>query len=86
MNELREHVRDRYAAAAKVVASGRAADDTSADLIGCCDGYPPEEGSGLVLYDAATRADLPEEARAAASTCCCRRPASAPRERSSAST
>jgi arsenite methyltransferase len=69
MNELREQVRDRYAVAAKVVASGRAADDTSADLIACCDGCAPEEGSGLVLYDAATRADLPEEAVLASLGC-----------------
>ena len=32
MNELREEVRERYAAAAKVVATGRAADDNGPDI------------------------------------------------------
>ena len=40
MSDLRNEVRDRYAAAAKVVATGRAADDNGADLSGCCDGSP----------------------------------------------
>ena len=69
MSELREQVRDRYAAAAKVVATGRAADDNGADLDGCCSGRPAEDGAGIALYDAITRADLPEEAVLASMGC-----------------
>ena len=62
MNELRDEVRDRYAAAAKVVATARAADDSGAE-VGCCGGgCAPEDGIGVTLYDATTRAALPEEA------------------------
>lgn len=69
MNELRDEVRDRYAAAAKVVATGRAADDNGADISSCCDGCAPEDGNGLTLYDPATRAGLPEEALLASMGC-----------------
>ncbi|HWC71790.1 MAG TPA: arsenite methyltransferase [Actinomycetota bacterium] len=69
MSELREQVRDRYAAAVKVVAAGRAADDDGADLIACCDGCAPEDGNGVALYDATTRADLPEDAVLASMGC-----------------
>jgi SAM-dependent methyltransferase len=69
MNELRDQVRDRYAAAAKVVATGRAADDNGADLTSCSDGCAPEDGLGVTLYDPATRAGLPEEAVLASMGC-----------------
>ena len=62
MNELEDEVRERYAAAVKVVATGRAADDNGADMMSCCDGCLPEDGIGVVLYDPATRADVPDEA------------------------
>jgi SAM-dependent methyltransferase len=69
MSELRERVRDRYAAAAKVVATGRAADDNGGDMAGCCSGRPAEDGTGQALYDATTRAGLPEEAVLASMGC-----------------
>ncbi|MEX0651289.1 MAG: arsenite methyltransferase [Actinomycetota bacterium] len=69
MNELRDEVRDRYAEAAKVVATGRAADDNGADISSCCDGCAPEDGNGVTLYDASTRADLPEDAVLASMGC-----------------
>ena len=69
MNELRDEVRDRYAAAVKVVATGRAADDNGADIAGCCDGCSPEDGLGVTLYDADTRAGLPDEAVLASMGC-----------------
>jgi arsenite methyltransferase len=69
MNDLRNEVRDRYAAAAKVVATGRAADDNGADLSSCCDGVEPEQGIGVALYDARMRADLPEAAVLASMGC-----------------
>ena len=69
MNELRDEVRDRYAAAAQVVATGRAADDNGADISSCCDGCAPEDGNGVTLYDPATRADLPEGAVLASMGC-----------------
>jgi arsenite methyltransferase len=65
MNELREHVRDRYAAAAKVVGEGKAADDWS-DVGRCCE---PNEGLGQRLYDAAERASLPGDAVLASLGC-----------------
>jgi len=69
MNELRDEVRDRYAAAAKVVATARAADDSGAEA-GCCGGgCAPEDGIGVTLYDATTRAALPEEAVLASMGC-----------------
>jgi arsenite methyltransferase len=69
MNELRDEVRDRYAAVAQVVATGRAADDTGADIVSCCEGCAPEEGLGVALYDVTTRADLPEQAVLASMGC-----------------
>ncbi|HVF09014.1 MAG TPA: arsenite methyltransferase [Actinomycetota bacterium] len=69
MNELRNRVRERYAAAAKAVATGRAADDDGADMTECLDGCAPEEGLGLSLYDATTREGLPEEAVLASLGC-----------------
>ncbi|MET0801400.1 MAG: arsenite methyltransferase [Actinomycetota bacterium] len=69
MNELRDEVRDRYAAVAQVVATGRAADDTGADIMSCCEGCAPEDGLGVALYDATARADLPEEAVLASMGC-----------------
>ena len=69
MNGLRDEVRDRYAEAAKVVATGRAADDNGADISSCCDGCAPEDGNGVTLYDAATRADLPDGAVLASMGC-----------------
>jgi arsenite methyltransferase len=69
MTDLRNEVRDRYAAAAKVVAIGRAADDNGADLSSCCDGVDPDQGIGVTLYDATLRADLPEAAVLASMGC-----------------
>jgi arsenite methyltransferase len=69
MNDLRNEVRDRYAAAARVVATGRAADDNGADVSSCCEGVAPEQGIGVALYDAAVRADLPEAAVLASMGC-----------------
>jgi arsenite methyltransferase len=69
MTDLRNEVRDRYAAAAKVVATGRAADDNGADLSSCCDGVDPDQGIGVTLYDATLRADLPEAAVLASMGC-----------------
>jgi arsenite methyltransferase len=69
MTDLRNEVRDRYAAAAKVVATGRAADDNGADLASCCDGVDPDQGIGVTLYDATLRADLPEAAVLASMGC-----------------
>jgi SAM-dependent methyltransferase len=65
MNELREHVRDRYAAAARAVAEGKAADDWS-EVAGCCE---PQEGLGVQLYDLGQRTELPEEAVLASLGC-----------------
>ncbi len=69
MNELRDEVRDRYAAAAKVVGTGRAADDNGADITSCCEGCAPDDGNGTTLYDPSTRADLPEGAVLASMGC-----------------
>ncbi|MGZ8632215.1 MAG: arsenite methyltransferase [Actinomycetota bacterium] len=69
MSELRDEVRDRYAAAAKVVATGRAADDNGPDITSCAGGCAPEDGLGVALYDVTTRADLPEEAVLASMGC-----------------
>jgi ubiquinone/menaquinone biosynthesis C-methylase UbiE len=65
MSELREHVRDRYAAAAKVVGEGKAADDSS-DVGRCCE---PNEGLGVRLYDVTDREDLPHDAVLASLGC-----------------
>jgi SAM-dependent methyltransferase len=65
MSDLREHVRDRYAAAAKRVPEGMAANDTDV-AAPCC---APEEGLGGKLYDATERAGLPEGAVLASLGC-----------------
>jgi arsenite methyltransferase len=65
MSELRERVRDRYAAAARSVKDGMAADDWSEDA-GCCD---PKDGLGVQLYDVSEREGLPEEAVLASLGC-----------------
>jgi arsenite methyltransferase len=69
MTDLRNEVRDRYAAAVKVVATGRAADDNGADLLSCCDGVAPDQGIGVTLYDPSLRAGLPEAAVLASMGC-----------------
>ncbi len=65
MSDLREEVRDRYAAAALAVKDGMAANDWDAEA-GCCD---PGEGLGVQLYDVTERGDLPEEAVLASLGC-----------------
>ena len=65
MSDLREHVRERYAAAAKRVPEGMAANDTDV-AAPCCS---PEDGLGVKLYDVAERAGLPEEAVLASLGC-----------------
>jgi arsenite methyltransferase len=65
MSELREEVRERYAAAALSVKDGMAADD-SGELVGCCD---PQDGLGVQLYDITQRGELPEEAVLASLGC-----------------
>src|SRR6266508_3630003 len=65
MSELRESVRDRYAAAARAVSEGFAADDAS-DEACCCD---PADGYGVRHYDIAERGRLPDEAVLASLGC-----------------
>ena len=65
MSELREQVRDRYAAAAKAVGEGYAANDWDKEA-GCCD---PEKGLGQELYDITQRSELPDEAVLASLGC-----------------
>jgi len=65
MSELRESVRDRYAAAARAVSEGFAADDAS-DEACCCD---PADGYGVRHYDIAERGSLPDEAVLASLGC-----------------
>jgi arsenite methyltransferase len=65
MSDLRETVRDRYAAAARSVGEGAAAADWDAD-VSCC---APEDGCGVRFYDAAERDALPEEAVLASLGC-----------------
>ena len=55
MSELHEQVRDRYAAAAKAVGEGFAANDWDQEA-GCCD---PEKGLGQELYDITSGASCP---------------------------
>jgi arsenite methyltransferase len=65
MSDLREEVRDRYAAAAIAVTEGNgAACDTGGSS--CC---APEEGLGQELYDVLQRRELPEEAVLASLGC-----------------
>ena len=65
MSDLREEVRERYAAAARSVKDGMAANDWDA-VAGCCD---PQKGLGVQLYDVTQRRDLPEEAVLASLGC-----------------
>jgi arsenite methyltransferase len=65
MAELRDTVRDRYAAAAVSVKVGKAADDWS-EVAGCCD---PADGCGVKFYDVKEREDLPDEAVLASLGC-----------------
>ena len=65
MNDLREEVRERYAAAARSVKDGMAANDWDAEL-SCCD---PKDGLGVQLYDVKQRGDLPEDAVLASLGC-----------------
>jgi arsenite methyltransferase len=65
MSELREQVRDRYAAAAKAVEDGYAANDWDQEA-GCCE---PGKGLGHELYDITQRSELPDEAVLASLGC-----------------
>jgi arsenite methyltransferase len=65
VNELREEVRERYAAAARAVPDGLASNDWD-EVAGGCD---PQDGLGAQLYDMTERADLPEEAVLASLGC-----------------
>jgi arsenite methyltransferase len=65
MSDLREEVRERYAAAARSVKDGMVANDWDAEP-GCCD---PKDGLGVQLYDVTQRRDLPEEAVLASLGC-----------------
>jgi arsenite methyltransferase len=64
MDELRETVRERYAAAATSVKSGLAADDVTEAA--CC---APANGYGLKFYDVTERGALPDEAVLASLGC-----------------
>ena len=64
MTDLREEVREKYAAAARVVPDGMAANDAG-EVGGCC----PEEGLGVRLYDLGERESLPNEAVLASLGC-----------------
>ncbi len=64
MSDLREEVRERYAEAARAVKDGMAASDWGTSS--CCD---PADGLGVVLYDSAERAELPDEAVLASLGC-----------------
>ncbi len=68
MNDLREQVRERYAAAALAVGQGMAADDRGD---ACCDSSccAPEQGIGPTLYDVGVRESLPDEAVLASMGC-----------------
>ena len=65
MSELREQVRDRYAAAARAVGEGYAANDWDQEA-GCCE---PQQGLGALLYDGTQRSELPDEAVLASLGC-----------------
>jgi SAM-dependent methyltransferase len=64
MSDLRETVRERYAAAATSVKRGLAADDVSEAA--CC---APANGYGLKFYDVTERGALPDEAVLASLGC-----------------
>ena len=70
MSELREHVRERYAAAARAVRAGEVADDWHSD-VNCCDAdcSGHEQGLGVQLYDPTERTGLPDEAVLASLGC-----------------
>lgn len=65
MNDLREEVRGRYAAAARSVKDGMAANDWDQDA-SCC---APADGCGVKLYDLDQREELPAEAVLASLGC-----------------
>jgi arsenite methyltransferase len=65
MDELRETVRDRYAAMAVSVKGGTASDDR-VEVDGCCD---PADGCGVRFYDVQERGTLPDEAVLASLGC-----------------
>ncbi len=65
MSELRDIVRERYAAAAAAVKRGKASDDWS-EVAGCCE---PDQGLGQQLYDITTRERLPDDAVLASLGC-----------------
>ena len=65
MSELHEHVRHRYAAAAKAVEDGCAANDWNHVAGGC----EPEHGVGNLLYDPSQRGAIPDEAVLASLGC-----------------
>ena len=70
MSDLRERVRERYAAAARSVQEGEVADDWHSDVSCCeadCCGH--EHGMGVQLYDATERSRLPDEAVLASLGC-----------------
>jgi SAM-dependent methyltransferase len=64
MSDLREEVRERYAAAALAVKDGLASCDIGSSS--CCD---PADGAGVALYDEAERGSLPEDAVLASLGC-----------------
>jgi arsenite methyltransferase len=66
MSELREQVRERYAAAASAVVEGKGAANDWGATAGCCD---PGEGLGVQLYDVSQRAELPDAAVLASLGC-----------------
>ena len=65
MSDLREQVRERYAAAANAVEEGYAANDFGEEA-GCCE---PGQGLGQILYDPTARRELPPEAVLASLGC-----------------
>jgi arsenite methyltransferase len=65
MSDLRDDVRERYAAAAIAVTEGRGAACDTGDS-SCC---APEEGLGQALYDVLQRQELPEQAVLASLGC-----------------
>jgi arsenite methyltransferase len=65
VEDLREQVRERYAAAALTVIEGRGAAEDM-DPSGCCE---PAAGYGPRFYDALERAELPDEAVLASLGC-----------------
>jgi arsenite methyltransferase len=65
VEDLREQVRERYAAAALTVIEGRSAAEDM-DPSGCCE---PAAGYGPRFYDALERAELPDEAVLASLGC-----------------